>query len=253
MFGQGLPVERLRKYILDLKPEARAQLVAELERSLLRGDGAAGAELVLNELRRSQRDANRNVQDIGNSARLFFQPLEPFLVDDSPEHPHSGRVARQALDPIWQWICTAVMKTEAADYTEQVERALIANDANKAAELARIFQDRAAPRMREALDAIKNDDRAGRRLNLQIGPPRAIEDVRIISGGLIARDSITALGGQMPQHIKSLSGATLGSVKALLDSPIGRTAEMFPFALILVMNRLAARSEERRVGKECRL
>jgi len=64
--------------------------------------------------------------------------------------------------------------------------------------------------------------------------------VRIVAGILTVRDSLAALGGQMPQHIKSLSGATLESIKTLLDSPLGRSAEVFPYALILVMNKLAA-------------
>src|SRR5258705_215283 len=34
MAGDGLPVERLRDYLRQLKPEARALLIAELERSL---------------------------------------------------------------------------------------------------------------------------------------------------------------------------------------------------------------------------
>ncbi len=240
MFGQGLPVERLRQYLVELKPEARALLIAELERGLLRGDDTAGAELVLNELRRSLREAGRRVQRIGNPARLFFQPLEPFLVDDLPEHQHRGRIARVALDPIWQWICNSVMKSEAAHYIEQVERALVANDAKKSAELARNFQDRAAQRIRDAFEAIKNDDKASRRLALQIGTPRALEDMRVVAGVLTVRDSLAALGGQMPQHVKSLSGATLESIKTLLDSPLGRSAEVFPYALILVMNKLAA-------------
>ena len=34
----GQAVERLRDYLRTLKPEARAMLVAELERSVLRGE-----------------------------------------------------------------------------------------------------------------------------------------------------------------------------------------------------------------------
>jgi hypothetical protein len=240
MLGQGLPVERLREYLLELKPEARSLLVSELERGLLRGDDTAGAELVLNELRRSLREAGQRSQRIGNPGRLFFQPLEPFLVDDAPEHRHDGRIARRALDPIWQWICNFVMKSEADSFSDLVEHALVANDAATAAQLAHEFQDRAAPRMQEMLDATKNDDRASRRLILQIGTPRALEDVRIVSGVLKVRESLAALGTQMPRHIKALWGTPLDHVTSLLDSPPNRSPDVFHFALILVMNRLAA-------------
>ena len=240
MLSQGLPVERLREYLLELKPEARSLLVAELERGFLRGDDTAGAELVLNELRRSLREAGQRSQRIGNPARLFFQPLEPFLVDDAPEHRHDGRVARRALDPIWQWTCNFVMKSEADSFSDMVEHALVANDIATAGELARAFQDSAAPRMQEALEAVRNDDRASRRLILQIGTPRALEDVRVIAGVLKVRDSLAAFGAQVPRHIKTLSGDPLDSVKTQIDSVLGRSPDVFPYALIVVMNRLAA-------------
>ena len=98
--ADGLLVERLRQYLKDLSPEARTLLMTELERGLLRGEDMPGAELVLQELRRNARD-NVRPKRPGTLARLFFQPLEPILVDDSATHNHPGRVARVVLDPVW--------------------------------------------------------------------------------------------------------------------------------------------------------
>ena len=84
MTSDGQPVERLRDYLRTLKPEARAMLVAELERGLLQGEESAGSELILQELRRAIRVEGRPVTRIGDAARLFFAPVEPFLIDDAP-------------------------------------------------------------------------------------------------------------------------------------------------------------------------
>src|SRR3712207_2444775 len=100
--ADGLLVERLRAYLRDLSPNARALLMAELERGLLRGADLPAAELVLQELRREARESARPKRP-GNLQRLFFQPLEPFLVDDSTQ-VHPGRIARAALEPFWDWI-----------------------------------------------------------------------------------------------------------------------------------------------------
>jgi len=110
MAGDGLPVERLRDYLRQLKPEARALLIAELERGVLRGDEMLGAELVLQELRRFVRDSGRSGARVGNPARLFFRPLEPFLVDDEADHKHRGRVARAVLQPFWDWLGRDMMR-----------------------------------------------------------------------------------------------------------------------------------------------
>ena len=118
MTGQGqLSIGRLRDFLRDLKPGARALLISELERGLLRGDGPAGAEVVLAELRRSLREGNAKTLRFGDPARLFFQPLEPFLVDDGPDHKHRGRIARSALAPMWLWLSNNLIPEEARAYS----------------------------------------------------------------------------------------------------------------------------------------
>ncbi len=233
-------VERLREYLRELKPGARALLIAELERNLLRGDDVTGAELILTELRRSFRETGPKSQRIGDHARLFFQPLEPFLVDDAPDHKHRGRVARSALEPIWLWITNTVMPEEARAFSDQVERALLSSDTDKAESLARAFQDRAVERIQETLQALSKDDKARKRLGVQLGTPRALEDVQAVLTVLKARDALAMLGMQLPGHIKVLTGPSLDSVKALLDSPLASEPDLFVFALVLVMSRMAA-------------
>lgn len=238
--ADGLLVERLRQYLRDLKPEARALLIAELERGLLRGDETPGAELVLQELRRSAREPSRPSPRTGSLARLFFQPLEPFLVDDTASHHHPGRIARVALDPIWQWICRDLLPGEAKAVTDEVARAFSTDDNAKAEALGRAFQDRTIQRMQDALATAQDDEKIRRKLAAQIGTPRALDDVGAILNVLKARDTLAGLGARLPGHIKNLSDAQLDDVKALLDLPQVSEPSLFLFSLVLVMSRLAA-------------
>ena len=241
MFGEGQPaIERLRTYLRELPPAARALLISELERALLRGDNPAGAEMVLTELRRSVREGNARSRRFGDPARIFFRPLEPFLVDDFTEHSHRGRIARPVLEPMWLWLSNTLMPEEARAYSNEVEQALATGDTDRAENLARGFQDRAVSRMQQALQAFVKNEKERRRLTVQLGTSRAVEDVQIVCGILRARDSLAMLGEQLPNHINSLSGAMLDSVMALVDSPLGAKSELFPYSLVLVMGRLAA-------------
>jgi hypothetical protein len=233
-------VDRLRGFLRDLKPEAQALLIAELERSLLRGDDATGAELVLQELRRFARESGRPSPRAGNLARLFFQPLEPFLVDDAATHKHPGRIARVSLDPIWTWIGRDLLPGEVKAATDQVARAFAANDTKKAEELARAFQDRVAVRMEQALNAAWQDDKAMRRLIGQVSTPRALEDVQAILKVLQARDKLAAFSARLPGHIKNFSDEMVDDVKALLESPVAGGSPLFLYVLVIVMSRLAA-------------
>src|SRR5262245_28619528 len=99
------PNSKLRQYLLELKPEARSLLASELERAVLRGEAPPGASAILEQLRKTARREGRKLTRAGNPQRLFFVAVEPFLVDDVPEHRHLGRIARASLDPLWKWIC----------------------------------------------------------------------------------------------------------------------------------------------------
>lgn len=241
MAGVGQPaVDRLRQFLRDLKPGARALLIAELERTMLRGDEMAGAELILTELRRGMRENQSTSQRIGDHARLFFNPIGPFLVDDVPDHKHRGRIARSALEPIWVWLSNTIMPDEAKAFAEQVEAALLSGDSDKSHHLALAFQDQALARLQDVRAAAKQDDKAQRRISVQIGTPRALEDLDTLIGVLKARDALGLLRGQLPGHIKTLSGALLENVKAQLDARLNSNPDMFLYGLVLVMSRLAA-------------
>ena len=230
--------DKLRAYLRELKPGARSLLIAELERGLLRGTSPPGAEMVLAELRRNLRDGGSKSARFDHPARLFFQPIQPFLVDDGPDHKHRGRIARSALEPLWLWICNVLMPEDAKAYPEQIELALMAGDTEKGESLARAFQDRAVTRITQMLESA--DDKERRRLSVQLGTSRALEDVQALSGILKFRDHLATLSTQLPGHVSSLAGPVLESVKAQIEAPPTNQADLFLYSLVLVMSRLAA-------------
>jgi len=240
MAPEGLPVERLREFLRDLKPAARALLIAELERGMLRGDEMPGTDIVLQELRRTLRDVEQPPPRVGNPERLFFKSIEPFIVDDEATHRHRGRIARIALAPIWSWICRDLMPEESKTFSDDVAHALLANDNARAEQVTRSFQDQVVGNMQDALDAVAADDKAKRRLSGQIGTPRALEIVNEIAGILKARDALTTIGARMPRHVNALTDPFIEPIKILLDALHGRNPDWLLYGLLLVMSRLAA-------------
>ncbi|MEA2923455.1 MAG: hypothetical protein QOD25_577 [Alphaproteobacteria bacterium] len=239
MAGPGDPAaDKLRAYLRALKPGAQALLIAELERGLLQGTASPGAELILSELRRSLRDGQSKSARFSDPARLFFQPIEPFLVDDGPNHKHCGRIARSALEPLWLWIANTLVPEEAKRYSDRVEQALAAGDTDTAEHHARMFQDQTVLRITQMLE--RADDKDHRRLRGQLGTSRALDDVEALRGILNSRDGLAMLGTQLPGHISSLTGPVLESVKAQLDSPLGVNCDMLLYSLVLVMSKLAS-------------
>src|SRR5271156_6812519 len=249
MASDGPGVERLRDYLRTLTPEARGLLVAELERAMLRGEDSAGSELILQELRRAIRADGQPVPRIGNAARLFFMPAEPFIIDGRADHKRIGRLARVSLEPIWAWLGRDLMPAEAKALSDDINRALLADDRPKADQLVSALHDRAVQRMRDAVATVDGDEKTRRRLAVQVGTPRALEDLTTLIALLELRETLADLGRRLPNHIRSFERDQIDSVKSTLDTVTAQSrsetggmqqADIFLSVLFLVMNRLTA-------------
>jgi hypothetical protein len=233
-------IERLRQFLRELSPKARTLLIGELERCMLRGEDIAGVDLVLQELRRVVREQRDGAPRISTSARLFFKPLEPFLVDDHGDHRHPHRVARSSLDALWTWIRRDLLPVDAKLLSDQVGEALLANDAPKAEYLTRRFQDRVVTAFESHFGPEGSDERQRRRLLAQIGTPRPDEDSDTLLRVLKGRDRLAGLSAQLPLRIGNLAGGQLETCKTLIEAVAGYDRELFPYALLVVMHRMAA-------------
>ena len=118
----ALPVERLREYLRELPPGARALLITELERAVLRGEDIPGGDMLLQEVRTVVRAAGEHVPRIGNPARLFFRPAEAFLTDARADRKLQYRIARGTLDPFWGWISRELMPSDNTPTAAQAAR-----------------------------------------------------------------------------------------------------------------------------------
>ena len=240
-------VERLREYLRELSPAARSTLIAELERAMLRGEGDAGSELVLQELRLVIRGGGQPAPRVGDASRWFFMPLEPFLIDVPADHKRLGRLARASLDPIWQWIGRDLMPGEARALSADIDCALGAHDRPKADELVGMLQDRAVARMAEAIAALDGNEKRRRRFAAQVGTPRAVDDITIVMRILAIRERLADLARRLPDHIRAFDHDQVDEVKvifesakkALLNAPSQRK-DLTLFGLVMVFNRLAA-------------
>lgn len=241
-------IERLQGFLRELSPQARGMLIAEFERSLLRGDDLSGADLVLQELRRLAREQRDGAPRIGNSARLFFKPLEPFIVDDLGQHRHLGRISRSSLDTLWTWIGRDVLPDDARAVDDIVNTALLNGDEAKAKHFVRAFQDRVAMALTDQLRLADSDAKVRRRMLGQIGTQRAGEDVAILKSVLNARDGLSAMAASLPLQVGNLATKQLEECKALIEKTGAPGTDMFLYSLLTVMNRLAAPWQLIRLG-----
>ena len=216
---------RLRQYLLALSPQARSLLRQQLQ------DAAGGeAVVILDELRRLE------PAELSAPARLFFQPLEPFIVEDVLDRPY--RVARSSLPQLWRWVAHDLLRAEAGEFSDAAADALAVGDGARAECLARDFQDRVATFVRAAF-AESDDQLLPRRLLAQLGTPRAADEIATLRWALRGRDTLAALSARLPATIDDLPPQSIPVLTMLIENA-ARPRDVFVYALLTLMRRLAA-------------
>lgn len=223
----------LRSYLSELTPQARALLLGEFERRTASGDAEIESSVVLQELR-----ALAPAKPLDRAALLFFRPIEPFLAHDTPERRHPGRLSHGALAPLWDWLACALMPDEVDSYLERANDALAEGEIGTAEALARALQDRAVVAIRSAFAADDEDNEAERALLARLGTPRPREDIDALRWILRGRDMLAKLATVLPERVDDLDAEQAKAAISLIEST-ARPREIFPFALVTLMNRLA--------------
>jgi hypothetical protein len=227
-------IERLKDYLAQLPPKSQALLMREFERAVERGEDATIANLVLEELRKIVRGSDDSVRPRSEDpARHVFRPLEPFLID-SNSTPRPGQLRRTSLLPIWQWLA----RDGAPEAARAFEDALAADagSASKIERAVRTFQMAAAA----AIQKILTDDTDRQRALARIGAPSVIDDLAPIGAILNAREALDTLNGRLPSFLRVFGDSQISSLMTALNVPSLQTPLVLPFALSLVMQRLAA-------------
>src|SRR3954468_7392577 len=231
-------IERLRDYLGQLPPQSQALLMREFERAIARGEDTAVATLVLEQLRKLVRSDGEDTRArSGDLARLLFRPLEPFLVEgNAPARP--GQVRRASLAQVWQWLA----REGAPEQVKVCETVLASSGGNEnARELdaaIRKLQAAAADAILKLSAPGQGDDK--QRALARVGPPDVIEDLSSIGAGLKGREALDGLGGRLPTQIRTFGDPQVMSVGEALNVPSLQTPQLLPFAVSLVMQRLAA-------------
>src|SRR5437879_2147040 len=231
--------ERLRDYLAQLPPQSQALLMREFERAIERGEDVVVANFVLEQLRKVVRGTEEDDEArprTDDPARLLYGPLEPFLVE-SNFPVRAGQIRRASLLPIWQWLGRDGAP-EAARAFETALAEIRQSGSNAGLEGAtRKFQLAAADAIIKIATPVPGDDR--QRSLARIGPPNVVEDLLSIAGVLRARETLDTLGSRMPGQMRVFSEAQIASVGSALNVPSLQTPQLIPFALSLIMQRLA--------------
>jgi hypothetical protein len=238
MTKDELPSDRVRQYLQKITPQARRNLLAEIERMQLYGEAMPGSDVLLAELRAEFRGSGETHDRVGNPSRHFFQPIELLFVNRPADRTGPGQISRGSLSPIWEWIGNDLLPTMTRDYCERMKEMLIKSDPQKARAIANEFQAKVLKILESTLGNEDGTSRARDGLARYTTSRAAIDDLRKVMAALRAREALDKLAKALPPRIEALEGKGLANVRGFVDLIAAEQSEVVPFALAIVARRL---------------
>jgi hypothetical protein len=232
---------RLKEFLQRLAPPTRSNLLDELERLELCGAELPGVGDVMETLRAEFRSNGQTQKRNSTPARHFFAPLEPLLIEGSPDHAATGGIPRGSLSAIWEWISRDLLPTMARDYTKNVTDLVAADKQREVRQAAAVFQTKVAKSMENILGSPDSAGQIRDRLAAYTASPTIFDDLTKMLSALRARDELAKLNEALPAKINRLDNTERAKVTPLLDVFAKTHAEQVPFALALVAGRLKVR------------
>lgn len=230
--------DRLSEFLQRLTPLSRSCLLSELERLELCGVDMPGSADILARLRAEFRKDGSSLARAGSPSRYFFAPLELLLIDGAPEHANAGRISRNTLTPIWEWICRDLLPTMARDYVKAITDQVAANNQKEVLKTASTFQVKVVKVLENTLASAESAEFARGRLAQYTASRTAFEDVKKMQQVLRAGDALPKFNEKLPEKIATFDDGQVARVTAQLDAFKKAHPDALPFALTLVARRL---------------
>lgn len=233
-----IPSDRIREYLRQLTSQARARLLDEMERLRMCGGDAPDSNLILATLRAEFRKEGRSHDLLGNPAIYFYQPLEPVLVNNPPEHVSCGQISRGSLHAIWEWISRSSLPSMAREYSERMKQIIAAGNPGEARQLAKVFQTKFAKYLEITLASESGAAQVRAGLAIYTSSRAVMADLTKMLAFMRAREGLAAFCAALPPKITEFDGERLANVRDRLDAFKTGEAGAIPFALTMVASRL---------------
>jgi hypothetical protein len=233
-------LDRIQGYLRQLTPQERGRLLLEMERLQGCGEGIAGADEIVQALRTEIRGSGQAVERVGTPARLFFEPLQPVLVDWPPERANRGQISRGSLNVIWEWVNQFLLPTMAKEYAQKAEHLFASNDVRGAQRAAGEFQVKVVKSLESMLKSGDALTQARANFARYTSSPATVDDLTKMITVLRTSEALATFCAGLPERIKAFDGDVLTKTRKQLDVIRNKHSEALPFALAVLTRRLKA-------------
>lgn len=236
---------KIQTYLSGLSPKAVEALVRKLERTKNRKRRDPHLEVILAAALGLLRKPDVPHSDLdaatarrGQIERMFFAPLDSFLINEFLPNRQEGRINRAVLDKVWRWIGRDLMPTDVRMVLEQAGNAAVSGD--RVDSLVQALRTRSVDAIGEALHLSETDEKQRRRIGIELGGERGIAELKDIQRVFSSERWLMPFLQTMPDRINEHRLKKDHDVLRLVDKCTGRFPDHVPVLAAALIDRAEA-------------
>jgi hypothetical protein len=231
--------EQIRSFILELPADSRLSLMRALDRARLKGERDPVKDLLMDAMRDVVRQSAEEVPRVYTASRLFFEPLEDFLINEELPTKLRGRISRKNLGRIWTWIERDVAPNDAAAISVELPQGSIQSGTDAVArDFGEHFRDRILSRLQTTLGTMNATPEGRRRLAGLVGGDRALEDLEDTVAILEHDASLQAVQKAIPTTIEPNEPDDVATCASVLARSRAVDSRLCAYAAMLIAKRV---------------
>jgi hypothetical protein len=223
----------LRKFLGSLPESLAARLAKAVEVDRLAGGSGLPHDLILDGLRPALRRAATSDRT-PTPLRLFTQPFEDLLTSEPRREKQKGAIARDSIQPVWNWLSQKLAPEELTRYALSVRNAVLGYHAEEASQHAAEFWTTAAAALQAALDSDAKRKAARGFLGGDLIVADAVEIATLLSAGT----ELCEVQAKLPKPLASLSEDHVWQLRAIYDRLAATKPDAAAYVAVVTMNRL---------------
>jgi hypothetical protein len=218
----------LRAFLSGLPQPAAMRLARAVEIDRLGGGTVLPHDLILGALRPMLHHVERTPTPL----RLFCRPFEDLVHVENPKEKIKGRIARESLVAMWNWLCRTLQPEAAAAYQSDTRALIIARRFDDARARAASFWPLAATVLAHG---IASDPQAAR---TALESDAAVADAREMVLLMTVGTEIGEIQRLLPKPTPQLTDEMLAGLRDIHDRLAKSAADAAPYVAVVAMNRL---------------
>ncbi|HEY2070238.1 MAG TPA: hypothetical protein VGG48_11840 [Rhizomicrobium sp.] len=223
----------LREFLGRLPESIAARLAKAVEVDRLAGGTQLPHDLILGGLRPLLRRLPAP-ERTPTPLRLFVQPFEDLLTTEPRKEKQKGAVARDSIQPVWNWLSQKLAPEELTRYALAVKTAVLGYHAEEASAHATGFWKTASDALRTALDseAKRKSARAA------LGDDLVVADAAEIAVLLAAGTELCEVQARLPKPLTTLTDDYVWQLREIYDRIVVVHPDSAAYVAVVAMNRL---------------